>query len=65
MKNTMRATAISLAVLMSVAPVAAGTYVEPVIEPEIIVVDTVESAGSDDWVVPFMTLITIGMALIK
>lgn len=65
MKNTLCASAVSLAVVLAITPASAGNYVEPVIEPDIIIKETVKTGGSDDWVVPFMTLITIGMAILK
>jgi len=61
MKHILFASAISLAA----GAAWADGLSDPVIEPEIVIEDTVNSAGGDDWVVIFMTIITIGMAAAK
>jgi len=38
---------------------------DPIIEPEVIVADTVSSGGGDDWVVIFMAIITVGLGIVK
>ncbi len=42
--------------------VVAGSYGDPIVVPEVIVADTVESAGSDDWVLALMIFLTIVVA---
>jgi hypothetical protein len=43
----------------------AGGYDEPIIQPEIVMTETVKSAGSDEWVLVLMTLLTVGLGVVK
>lgn len=61
MKNLLCACAFSFAA----TAVTAGSYNEPIVEPEIVMTETVKSAGSDDWVLAWLTVLTIGLAIVK
>ncbi|MDJ0629791.1 MAG: hypothetical protein QNJ44_16145 [Rhodobacter sp.] len=60
MKKVLLAAAFSLAA----TGVFAGSYGEPVMEPEIIIEETVASSGSDEWVgvmMAFLTIVLLGV----
>ena len=61
MKNIFCACAFSIVATISFA----GGYQEPVIQPEIVMTETAKSAESDEWVLIMMTLLTVGMAVVK
>jgi len=58
MKQILLASAISIAASTAFA----GGYSDPVVTPEAVITDTVETAGSDDWVIALMTFLTIVVA---
>ena len=62
MKNLICATAISLFAGAAFAGGYEGTIIEPTVTPEVVIQDTVESSGSDDWVVAAMMFLTIVVA---
>ena len=43
----------------------AGGMSAPMIEPEIVIQETVATAGSDAWVGVLMTLLTVGMGVFQ
>ena len=55
MKKVLFAAALSLAASNALA----GSYGEPVMEPEIIIEETAASSGSDEWVGVMMVFLTI------
>ena len=61
MKNLICACAFSFAATAAFS----GGYQEPVVEPEIVMTETVKSAGSDEWVFIMMTLITLGLGVVN
>jgi hypothetical protein len=54
--------AIMLATALSVNTAFAGNLSDPVVTPQVIIEDTTKSS-SDDWVVPFMTLLLFAAAI--
>jgi len=61
MKNLICACAFSFAATAAFS----GGYQEPVVEPEIVMTETVKSAGSDEWILAWLTVLTIGLAIVK
>lgn len=59
MKHLLCACAISFAATSAFA----GNYIEPIIEPEIVITETVKSAGNDEWAIALLTFLTIGLAI--
>ena len=59
MKQIILAGTLGLAASASLA----GGLSDPVVTPDVVIDATVESAGTDDWVIALMTFITIGWAL--
>ncbi len=61
MKNLLCACAFSFVATAAVS----GGYDEPIIQPEIVMTETVKSAGSDEWILAWLTVLTIGLAIVK
>ncbi len=40
-----------------------GGISDPIVEPAIIIEDAIESAGSDEWVLALMVVLTIGLGI--
>ena len=58
----MKRTLIAVAFVTAASTVSAGNLSDPVVDPEIIVTETVKSAGNDDWVIALMTFAVFIMA---
>jgi len=61
----MKTILLASAFCIAAAAASASGPSDPIIEPEIIVTETVKASGSDDWVVLFMVAITFGTALLN
>ena len=59
----MKQTLLAGAVILAAGAAFAGGYSEPVVEPEVVMEDAVASAGSDEWVLAMLVILTIGLGI--
>ncbi len=61
----MNRTLIAAAFVAAASSVSAGNMSDPVVEPEVVISETVKSAGNDEWVLGMMTFVIFVMVALQ